>query len=355
MTGMPERVASLRSRVEEILRRIIGERRVTAMVDFPNYPNVGDTAIYLGQLACLASLGIARPRFICDFRSYDGRALAEAAGDGVVLLTGGGSFGDMWPTGQECREDIMRSCRKNPIIQLPQTLHFEAQANLDRARAAVDGHGNVTILCRDDSSLEIARREFNVASELCPDMAFCIGSLDRPRSASRPIVWIARNDKESVHAVSAGADAFVLDWDDEPRTRLFRVNRALTDAAMRPPRSLRRALLSRRGWRELLPRKTWRSLAIRTYEPLARQRLRRGLDMLAAGNMVITDRLHGHILAMLLGIRHVILDNTYGKLSSFHRAWTTGVEGVHFAASVEEALSYAEAQRATPRRDAGAN
>ena len=36
----------------------------------------------------------------------------------------------------------------------------------------------------------------------------------------------------------------------------------------------------------------------------------------------MSDRLHAHILCLLMGIPHVLLDNTYGKVRSFHETWT---------------------------------
>ena len=71
--------------------------------------------------------------------------------------------------------------------------------------------------------------------------------------------------------------------------------------------------------------------------------------MLSAARVVVTDRLHGHILSMLLGKPHVILDNSYGKLSSFHEKWTTGVDGVHFARTTDEALELAMELAKSPR------
>jgi pyruvyl transferase EpsO len=343
MMTMSERARVLRAQVESCVGRVIGGRRVTAMVDFPNYPNVGDSAIYLGQLACLRSLGIPRPDFICDLRSYDRNGLLDAAGDGVILLTGGGNFGDLWPAVQEVREDIMRNCLANPIVQLPQTVRFESRAHLESARAAIEKHGDVTILCRDVASLDIVRGDLGARGELCPDMAFCLDGLNVSTSQRDGIVWLARNDKEASHAAIDADRVEIVDWDSECETKLFRRNKALTDALTRKPRQRRRALLSRRAWRELLPRSVWRSLAMATYEPLARERLHRGIELLARGEKVITDRLHGHILSTMLGIPHVILDNSYGKLSSFHRQWTRDTDGIVFAEDSREALEMARA------------
>jgi pyruvyl transferase EpsO len=177
---------------------------------------------------------------------------------------------------------------------------------------------------RDERSLEIAQREFSAPSELCPDMAFCLGPLAPPRGATKRVVWLLRTDKESAVTAPSDEAAAVTDWLDEPATLLRRVNYTLMGAMLREPSS-----------------KYWRSLLMRTYTPLATQRLRRGLRSLSAGDVVITDRLHGHILSMLLGKPHVILDNTYGKLSSFHEKWTSGLDDVHVARTVGEARELA--------------
>ena len=38
---------------------------------------------------------------------------------------------------------------------------------------------------------------------------------------------------------------------------------------------------------------------------------------------VVTSRLHGHILACLLGVPHVLRDNSYGKNSRYFHAWSS--------------------------------
>lgn len=316
---------SLRTQVLETLRPFIARLDTYALIDFPNYPNVGDSAIYLGQLECLRALGAPRPRFICDFRTYDRAELARRIGPaGTILLTGGGSFGDLWPTAQDLREEIARAFPRNPIVQLPQTIHFEATGALQRARSALAGHSNFTLLVRDRRSLEIAGTEFRARAVLCPDVAFALGPLVRPRRPLHPAVWLLRTDKESAMASEVPSPGPRVDWLDEPPTRLRALSYALTEAVRRPAlRRLARPLL--RG----------------VYEPLARQRLRRGLHTLAAGRVVVTDRLHGHILSLLLDIPHVVLDNSYGKLSSFVDTWTTGIDGVHRAGSLTEASEIA--------------
>ena len=76
-------------------------------------------------------------------------------------------------------------------------------------------------------------------------------------------------------------------------------------------------------------------------ESAARARVARGCALLSSGRVVITDRLHAHILSLLLGIPHAVLDNSYGKLGRFLDQWLPGTAGVHRAESLRDAESWA--------------
>src|SRR3546814_17237088 len=74
---------------------------------------------------------------------------------------------------------------------------------------------------------------------------------------------------------------------------------------------------------------------------LAEWRFKRGLAMLAAGELVVTDRLHAHILSLLLDIPHVLLDNSYGKVAGFADQWTAAYGGLMRATGRAEAFETA--------------
>jgi exopolysaccharide biosynthesis predicted pyruvyltransferase EpsI len=77
------------------------------------------------------------------------------------------------------------------------------------------------------------------------------------------------------------------------------------------------------------------------YERVATRRVRLGLAMIAPGRMLVTDRLHGHILACLLGRPNVVVDNSYGKVGAFVECWTKESPLVHRADGHAEALALA--------------
>lgn len=314
----PPLIAVLQRTIGEVLQPLLAPARSVAVLGFPNYANVGDSAIWLGTMACLRALGITRPCYVCEDTTYVRERLAERVGGGVILLQGGGNLGDLWERHQIFREAVIDAFPDTPIVQLPQSIHFEGRAALARARAVFDRHPNLTLLVRDQQSLTIARNEFRAPSLLCPDMAFGLGWLERPVAVRRAVVWLARSDSESASTSRAPAGAGVepVDWLSE-----------------RIPALLLARWLGRRGL--LRVPLSW------SYDWLARQRLQRGCRMLSRGRVVITDRLHGHILCTLLGIPHVLLDNTYGKIRSFHSTWTRDCELVRWCETGSDAMRLA--------------
>ena len=74
---------------------------------------------------------------------------------------------------------------------------------------------------------------------------------------------------------------------------------------------------------------------------MARERLGVGVAMLSRGEVVITDRLHAHILCVLLEIPHVVVDTGYGKLTRFIRTWTEAAPVLRLAGSWSEGAEVA--------------
>lgn len=302
---------------------LVAGASAVALLDFPDHGNVGDSVLWLGALAGLKAVGAPRPVYTCDTSTYDRKALARAIGDGTILLNGGGNFGDLWERHQLFRERVVRDFPDNRIVQLPQSVHFESAGALARSRAIFNAHEHVTLLVRDTDSLDLVRREFRATSHLVPDMAFALGALQRTSTPTRDILWLKRADKEDLFVGSGGPD--VIDWLDEERTPLIAWSDRLRYEAGE------RAWLRPIGW----------PLLAMTQQRLAKQRMARGIALLSPARVVVTDRLHGHIVSLLLGIPHVVLDNSYGKVHRFVWAWTSVSPLVRLAHSSGEASALA--------------
>jgi pyruvyl transferase EpsO len=275
-----------------------------ALLDFPDHPNVGDSAIWLGELRLLRAMTGHAPAYVCRFDNCDWDWLDDFGGP--ILLHGGGNFGDIYPWYQDFREAVLDRFPGRRVIQLPQTLHFKSPQRLEKAARTIARHGNFLLCVRDERSLEIARR-FDCDVLLLPDSAFYL-DLARIGAPRHEVLYLRRTDEE--RATSMMRPGWVaVDWLDEP------VNLKQRERL----RLIMKAALSRQFDR--------RALRARLYRRLAEARLLRGVKLLSSGHEVVTDRLHAHILCTLMGVPHQVVDNSYGKLSGFMDTWKTDRPG----------------------------
>ncbi len=297
-----------------------------ALLDFPDHPNVGDSAIWSGERRFIHAHGM-RLRYVSDLSTYSARVLRRAMPKGVVLIHGGGNFGTLWPAHQQHREQVLRDLADYPVVQLPQSLWFESDEALRATADVVRSHPDFTLMVRDRASQRIAQEGLGARAVLCADSALLLhGALARARPDVDCLI-LARSDKE--RAIDGLGAAFAD----------HRISVATADW-LEEGQSFARALalrLRRRAHGRLAHAALYQRALAAQWDRLADQRVRRGCRLLSRGRVVITDRLHAHILCTLLGIPHIVLDNSYGKISSFVEEWTHDHPLVRRATSVDEA------------------
>jgi exopolysaccharide biosynthesis predicted pyruvyltransferase EpsI len=313
----------------DVLNRWIPPGEAVALLNVATYTNVGDHAITLGELAHLRRSGNTLG-YMSTLRDYSPDRLRERLGDGVILIQGGGNLGDLWPHHQRFRERVLADFPEARVVQLPQSIKFQSDESLERARRAFAGHPRFTLLVRDANALSFARQHFDCPVELCPDAAFALGPQSRRRDPDIDVLVLARTDHEASALLDfeATGSIDVVDW-IEDSSRRFRALRVAGEQLGGTSRRVRPAFAIASP------------LVRYAYEALARDRLEFGLSLLSRGRAVITDRLHGHILCTLLGIPHVIRDTGYGKLAGFHATWTAGSPIVEVRDSPETAMEAA--------------
>lgn len=295
-----------------------------ALLDFPDHPNVGDSAIWLGELELLKQVTGKHPKYVCTFNHYDFDELDAVLPNGPILLHGGGNFGDIWPWYQDFREQVIQRYPDRLIIQLPQTLHFKSTDRLEQTKAVINQHKNFHLFVRDANSQSFAEKNFNCPIKLLPDSAFCIGALKRPVKPVYDTLLLLRTDDEKVTHDTTKLDQLnnskVVDWlDESPHVRrLSKIKTMIFN------------FFDIKGNKQLRRHFYFRTLGY--------ARLNRGLRILSLGQQVITDRLHAHILSTLLNIEHCALDNNYGKISSYIKSWTNTYPKLRVADSIEQAI-----------------
>lgn len=292
-----------------ILFKLIGDRPFH-YVDFPVHGNIGDLLIMHGTLAFFERYGL-KPSVSAAAFAYDPQWIRK--GD-VVVFHGGGNFGDLYADYgmQGLREFVAGSRPENRVVVLPQTIHFSSEQERKRSAKVFRQHPDLHLCVRDYASFLIAR-EFTDHVYLLPDMAHQLYPIAPLNYAAAGTLRISRMDDEKMHnrdGIRVEA-ATTTDWpvvvgDRERRIETFR----------RAMRATYRVGLGWRGNRMLT--RLWSSYSAKLIDD--------AVALFSAHERIVTDRLHGHILACLMDRPSIVLDNSYGKNSGYVGAWTGGSE-----------------------------
>ena len=298
----------LADRYAAVVGGFVSRGQPYALLDFPDHPNIGDSAIYAGELAFLDRHVGRAPSYVCALGTY--RDDVEAfCPEGPLFLHGGGNFGSTWRQYQRFRHRVIARYPHRRIVQLAQSIHYspDDRDNLEEGKRLIGAHPDFTLLVRDQHSYDFAKAAFDCEVILCPDAAHCLLELPPRRTSRHQVLSLMRQDKEAVHQnllALLRSKGPVIDWGRQrlARTLLDRISERYIGPAL--PGS--GALMRRRE---------------RMYRRQAAYRLACGVRMLSRGQIIVSDRLHAHLIAGLMGKPHISLDNSYGKIGRYIAAW----------------------------------
>lgn len=310
-----EEVISEAQRLQlNLMSSLIGGKKYAILVGLAAFENKGDPAITVGQLRMLKKLNVELLYYIdeenCEdkYFTYAKELVRSHSPDDLVILTQGGGNMIGYDGANFCRQRALKYFPGFQIIILSQSImmrgckdYVEDMVNLYCCNP------NLTIVLRDRLSLYIAKRMFNKGTRLvlAPDMAFQVGPVQRFSPPLYDVLWLKRLDDErpsydDIPDFPSNVTVIVADW-----------------------------------WN------SWPSPRGRTLVETAHNILNMGFLFLQRGRVVVTDRLHGHILSVLLDIPHVIVDNKQQKLSSYYKTWTRGLEKTKLADTPADAARLA--------------
>ena len=340
-SGHAEATRILTSTVASLLPR--GTR--CGLVMYPDHWNTGDSAIWWGTRMLLDRLGVVID-YACDPSSYDPRRLRTALPEGPILLLGGGNFGDVYSREQGLRLRVLEDFPDRQIIQLPQSIWFRSQTALDEMSKLLARPRDFTLLVRDAASLTLAQEHFpSTATLLCPDTALALELSDVDREADVPVMALWRTDAESSAVLPPLPAGWISrDWTLQGNALPADEARDLTTAA----RSFKEWVGNPPAFPEPCPlrrRLAWRHMPW-LWDQLAEDRTLRGCRILARGRVVITNRLHAHLLCTMMGLPHVVCDTSNGKVFAYRDTWIRDREShdtpaVRFANMPAEAVDMA--------------
>lgn len=285
------------------------------LLNTPDHVNIGDQLIWQGEMDYLSDKGI-EPYYISSLFTFDWREFSK---DTLILLHGGGNFGDVWEGHQEFRLKVVERYKKNKILIFPQSVQYNSKESLVYDAKLFSAHQNLTICARDEFSYKLLKEHFSNNILMLPDMAFCssYSKIVSNENINRTLL-MKRNDREVPSQINYEkyCDFEIRDWPS--------YDNSMTNLPLRVMEKLNRAF-SDNFYKKLMKNKngdtTFGLGVLRDKDYLVNQ----GVVFLSEYNLVITTRLHGHILSLLLGIPTIMIDNSYGKNSRFYNTWLKNI------------------------------
>ncbi len=289
------------------LRPLIEGRRCI-LIDVPHYPNIGDFLIWQGTISMLKKIHVKK-LFSASKESF---TFPNLSNDVIILLQGGGNFGDLWVEHQIFRTNVIKHYPNNKIIILPQTVFFRNEDSMIKDASIWAKHKDLTIIARDSKSLDTLKHYFyenNIM--MLPDMAFCIPSIKSSPQRQTKQLFIKRRDIEADIDLQYNKyipqEAKIHDWPTlEPGYIVPIFWRIIISIAYR--------IGINGDW-------YWNCI-LRPYY------FQTGVKFINEYKDVFTTRLHGAILSLIMGKNVTMIDNNYGKNSSFYETWLDGYDNI---------------------------
>ncbi|MCQ2286666.1 MAG: polysaccharide pyruvyl transferase family protein [Bacteroidales bacterium] len=290
-----------------------------AYFDYPCYPNIGDNLIWEGTRTFLKQFN-----HNCIYRAaIETFHYCKLPSHCIIILQGGGSFGDLWARHQIFRKKIIDLYPNNPTIIFPQSVCYENRDNLVQDEVFFAKHTNVIICARDQVSYDFLRIHFpHNKSLLVPDMAFFV-NIDKfkpfIKSTTNKVLYAKRNDPELAQ-INQDDDilhnADIHDWPTMEKTSFADKIIGYVEGCI--------YYISRINFfqsfdklRDLLRDKYHRNHLIRV-----------GIKFLSKYKIVYSTRLHIMVLSAMLEKKVFLLDNSYGKNVNLYNTWLKDVDNI---------------------------
>lgn len=280
-----------------------------------DYGNIGDLAIAAAQRMFVVSgldqyVPIVIP--ISETREVIRSVRRQVGSKDVVTVIGGGNMGALYPDIENLRQLVIRSFPHNRVICFPQTLDWDdskqSKKALERIVRTYSAHPDLYLFARETVSFaklqELFAGRHSVKVALAPDIVLSATARELGADEhewTKKVLLCLRGDGERK-----------LQKHEEAVLR-----QALTDIGLDVEETDTHA-----GGAGLSPER-------------CEQLVRGKLEQFQSARLVVTDRLHGMILAALAGTLCLVLPNSNHKISQTWVDWLQGVPQVRFLALSE--------------------
>lgn len=280
----------------------------------PEHGNLGDQAIFLSEYMMVSRLLPGRNIVVIPEVELYGNLLClkrfTNRNHNLCVFHGGGNIGELYSFQEGVRLMLVKHLRKANIVVFPQTIDYQENSKyLSYARKIYESHPSFFLFIREENS-EKKRTAFfqKCQGALVPDIVMSYQPELIPEKRNG-VLFCIRSDKEKVQENDS-------------------VLRELEQCAKSVFTSVRRT-------------DTYSPEYRKPYDQQSEQ-LHEFWQSYSSAELVITDRLHGMIFALITGTPCIALDNSTGKVGSLYRTWlrNSSVIFVDDAESLNRAKAY---------------
>lgn len=278
-------------------------------MDYPLYYNVGDILIFLGTMEYFKSHKVRVKKYYTADSYSINEIKSEITRNTTIIFQGGGNFGDLYRKHQEFRENVIKNFKDNRIVILPQTAFFNSLVEKDKSKKILSKHKNLILCARDQPTFEVFS-EFSGKVLLLPDMAHCLYGTLPLHTKTKGTLYFLRKDIEKVDN-GLLINEISIDWND-----LI----SIFDS------KLKNLLLKILSFKKVYNFNLIDKLVFWIWVFHIRKISNNAAILFSSHDVVITSRLHGHILSCLVDTPSEIIDNSYGKNLSYYNQWTKSLD-----------------------------
>lgn len=265
------------------------DKRRWVVMNTPDHDNLGDHALTIGTLNYLQDYFPSDEVIEISGRQWDvckNEIQPKISKKDVIIIVGGGYMGDLWPVQDDRVKEIIQAFSANKIIFFPQTFFYtdSEESILNSDKQFYNRHKNILFIHREKISCErFIKDVVSDASrnECYPDLALYLNDSNKPADRKK-ILLCLRLDKEST---SIGI-----------REKLINICDVLGESTVIIDTVLNRSV----GKSE------------RHYEVSCI------LDKISHAKLIITDRLHAMIFAVITGTPCITFDNLSHKVKGVY-------------------------------------
>lgn len=307
-------IGSMIAKVDYLVTNFKLKKRVNCkrfvLIGTPEHGNLGDHLIAEAELTFLKNFFEDYPIIEITgehFRHEKEILVKLIHKSDTIIITGGGFLGSLWMIEEEMVRDIIETYSENKIVIFPSSIYFEnnefGRLQFEKSKKVFRKHKNISICVREENSLKTAIELIGEDKKnkvlYIPDIALYLSKTNSTISR-KGALFCFREDKEK--ALSENDMDEIIKIVEDKGISIEKISTVLNRRVKKHNRNA-----------EL------QSLMLKFEK----------------SQIVITDRLHGMIIATITGTPCIALDNSYGKVKGVY-AWVKHLDYVYFASRIDE-------------------